>query len=302
MRTQFDKKDQRKSQRLYIYRVLVYAMNNKVAVLIAMMFIIIISGCLSTNKYTQTDNSLGAKSIDYNLMDQTSREEANIAGVLERKVISTATLTIEVVSAQAAINDITNITLNSGGFILSSSINDIGSSHKSGFLTARVPQDKFYPAIEKIESLGTRKHRQVSGQDVTEEFIDLEARLGNLKKQEARLSDILEMAKTVKDIIEVEHELERVRGEVERLTGRLNYLNKSAEMSTITVNVMESAPIAGGEWGISDVLRDAFRGFIESIKGLIIFTGFIIPILIYAGIMILVVLGIKKKLLPKLKA
>jgi len=175
-----------------------------------MMFLIIISGCIGTQKYSQTDNFLGAKSIDYNLMEQTSRDEANIAGVTERKVISTATISIEVVSAQAAINDITNITLNSGGFILRSSINDIGS-RKSGFLTARVPQDQFYPAIEKIESLGTIKQRQISGQDVTEEFIDLGARLDNFKKQESRLSDILEMAATVKDIIEVEHELERVR-------------------------------------------------------------------------------------------
>lgn len=277
-------------------------MNNKALVLYAMMFIVIISGCLGTQKYSQTDNSVGApKSIDSRITEQTSGEGANLVGVAERKVISTAILTIEVVSAQATINDITNITLNSGGFILSSSINDISSSRKNGFITARVPQDKFYPAIEKIESLGTRKQRQVSGQDVTEEFIDLEARLGNLKKQEARLSDILKMAATVKDIIEVEHELERVRGEIERLTGRLNYLNQSVEMSTITVNVIEPAPITGEEWGISAALGDAVRGFIESIKGLIIFTGFIIPILIYAGIIIMVVLGVKRKILPKLK-
>jgi len=72
-------------------------------------------------------------------------------------------------------------------------------------------------------------------------------------------------------------------------------------MSTITVNVMEPTPIAGEDWGISDALGDAARGFIESIKGLIIFTGFVILILIYAGIMIVVVLGVKKKILPKLK-
>lgn len=277
-------------------------MNNKALVLTAMMFLGIISGCLGNQQYSKTDDSpVTRNSIDSQLMEKTSVEGVIVAGVPERKVISTATLTIEVISAQAAINDIINITLNSSGFILSSSINDIGSSRKSGFLTARVPQDKFYPAIEKIESLGTRKLRQVSGQDVTEEFIDLGARLGNLKKQEARLLDILKMATTVKDIIEVEHELERVRGEIESLTGRMNYLNQSVEMSTITVNVMEPAPITGEEWGISVALGDAVRGFIESIKGLIIFTGFIIPILIYAGIMIIVVLGIKKKILPKLK-
>jgi len=238
--------------------------------------------------------SKGSPSID---------EVSNINGktLPERKVISTATLTIEVVSAQVAINDITNITLESGGFVSSSSISDIGSNRKNGHLTARVPQKSFYSTIEKIDALGTEKQRQVSGQDVTEEFIDLGARLDNLQKQETRLQEILKMATTVKDIIEVEHELERVRGEIESLTGRLNYLNQSVEMSTITVNIMEPAPITGDGWGISDALRDAVRGFIESVRGIIIFTGFIIPILIYLGIAVLIALGIKRKILPKLK-
>jgi len=79
----------------------------------------------------------------------------------------------------------------------------------------------------------------------------------------------------------------------------LNYLNTSVEMSMITVNVME--PITGEDWGISDAIGNAVRGFIESIKGLIIFTGFIIPVLIYAGIIFMVALGVKKKILPKLR-
>jgi hypothetical protein len=219
----------------------------------------------------------------------------------ERKVISTAILTIEVVNVQLAINDITNITIESGGFVSSSSISDIGSDRKNGHLTARVPQKSFYSTIEKIDALGTEKHRQVSGQDVTEEFIDLGARLNNLQKQEMRLQDILKMATTVKDIIEVEHELERVRGEIESLTGRLNYLNRSVEMSTITVNVVEPALITGNGWGISDALRDAVRGFIESVRGIIIFTGFIIPILVYLGIAVLIGLGVKRKILPNLR-
>ena len=112
--------------------------------------------------------SKGSPSID-------AGGNANGKTLPERKVISTATLTIEVVSVQVAINDITNITLESGGFISSSSIRDIGSNRKNGGITARVPQKNFYSTIEKIDALGTEKQRQVSGQDVTEEFIDLGA-------------------------------------------------------------------------------------------------------------------------------
>lgn len=100
----------------------------------------------------------------------------------------------------------------------------------------------------------------------------------------------------------MEHELERVRGEIERLTGRLNYLNRSVEMSTITVNAAEPVPFTGnGGWGITDAMRQSVRGFIESIKGIIIFTGFILPILVYVALIILIALGIKRKILPRFR-
>jgi len=280
-------------------------MNNKILTLFIIFISVIIAGCVNY-QMGGGDKSLVISDTDYSLLGQKSfsmEGESNVVAkkLPERKVISTATLTIEVASVQATVIDITNISLENGGFISSSSISDIGNDRKIGFLTARVPQKNFYSAIEKIEALGAEKHRQVSGQDVTEEFIDLVARLDNLKKQETRLQEILKMATTVKDIIEVEHELERVRGEIESLTGRLNYMNQSIEMSTITVNVRETTPITGDGWGISDALRDAVRGFIESVRGIIIFTGFIIPILIYLGVAVLVALGIKNKILPKLK-
>ncbi|MCZ7372153.1 MAG: DUF4349 domain-containing protein, partial [Candidatus Methanoperedens sp.] len=164
----------------------------------------------------------------------------------------------------------------------------------------RIPQKNFYSAVEQIESLGTVRSKEIKGQDVTEEFIDTGARLGNLEKQENRLSEILKMANTVKDVLEVEHELERVRGEIERLTGRLNYLNQSVEMSTITVNAAEPVPFTGESRGITEALREAFRGFIESIRGLIIFTGFILPITIYLILVILIALVIKNKVLPRI--
>jgi len=279
--------------------------NNRILIISLITISVLIAGCVNYQMGGQ-DRSLVRSDTDYSLIGTKSispQEEINYAGktIPERKVISTASLTIEVESVQAAINRITNITLENAGFISSSSISDIGGDRKSGYLTARVPQKNFYSTIEKISELGTEKHRQVSGQDVTEEFIDLGARLDNLKRQEIRLQEILKMANTVKDILEIEHELERVRGEIESLTGRLNFLNQSVEMSTISVNVLEPAPLTGEGWGISQAIRDAVRGFIESVRGIIVFTGFIIPILVYLGVLILIVLGIKRKILPKLK-
>lgn len=277
--------------------------NNKILIISLITISVLIAGCVNYQMGGQ-DRSPVSSDMDFSLKDtkSVSMEEASGGKTIpERKVISTASLTIEVESVEAAINKITNITIENAGFISSSSIRDIGGNRKSGSLTARVPQKNFYLIIEKVSKLGTEKHRQVSGQDVTEEFIDLGARLDILKKQEIRLQEILKMANTVKDILEIEHELERVRGEIESLTGRLNFLNQSVEMSTISVNVLEPAPLTGEGWGISQAIRDAVGGFIESVRGIIVFTGFIIPILVYLGVLVLLVLGIKRKILPKLK-
>ncbi|MFZ3383230.1 MAG: DUF4349 domain-containing protein, partial [Candidatus Methanoperedens sp.] len=192
-------------------------MNNKILAIFIIFIFVILAGCVSSQNYQMGGDDRSQFVSDFQSTGPGSKGsisidgESNVNGktLPERKVISTATLTIEVISAQVAINDITNITLETGGFVSSSSISDIGNNRKNGHLTARVPQKSFYSTIEKIDALGTEKQRQVSGQDVTEEFIDLGARLDNLQKQETRLREILKMATTVKDIIEVEHELER---------------------------------------------------------------------------------------------
>lgn len=274
-------------------------MKSKTLVLFSILLLVIAAGCVGKQgtpvqeKYTAPLKS--APSPDTASVSYDSK-----AVTTERKIISTASLTIEVKSVQAAFDSIAKIVQANQGFISSSSTYDT-AGRKNGQMTVRVPQKNFYPALEQVEALGTVKSRQISGQDVTEEFIDLGARLGNLKKQENRLAEILKNATTVKDVLEVERELERVRGEIERLTGRLNYLNQSVEMSTISVSASEPAPIGGQGWGITDALSEAVTGFIDSVNGIIIFVGVILPVVIFIAIVYYIALGIKRKILPKLK-
>ncbi len=282
-------------------------MKNKSILVFAVLLLVIVIAAvwLSSQQFALQAHSpsQSSKLLDRstsNLAEENKNYDAGNTVSLDRKIISTANIQLEVKNVQIIFNEITNITLAQGGFISGSSIYDAGGRN-NGQLTVRVPQKNFYQTIEQIETLGIVKSKQISGQDVTEEFIDTGARLDNLKRQEARLQEILKMANTVKDVLEVEHELERVRGEIERLTGRLNYLNRSVEMSTITVNAAEPVPFGSGEWGIMDALRQSLRGFIESIKGIIIFTGFILPILVYIALIILIALGIKRKILPRFR-
>ncbi len=277
-------------------------MNNKPVVIIAFLLLIATAGCVSSQNFSHKDSlksGIRLAGVDYSLQDEGTANDKNAVPV-ERKIISNAYLHMEVNSAENAVNKITNITQARGGFISSSSLSNIGGRN-NGQVTIRVPQADFYPAIEEIEALGTVGSKQVSGQDVTGEFIDLDARLGNLKKQELRLQEILKTAVTVKDVLEVEHELERVRGEIERLTGRLNFLNQSVEMSTIMVSAVEPASFVSSGAGVADTLRQAAGGFIESLRSIIIFTGYLIPVLLFIALILLAALGIKRKIIPRFR-
>jgi hypothetical protein len=213
----------------------------------------------------------------------------------EQKIIRSASLSIEVDDFQARSDALGRIVERSDGFISNSYSYVTDTGRKRGEITIRVPKDAFLSVISEIEQLGTVQSKQTSGEDVTEEYIDLTARLNNSERQEQRLLEILELADDVEDILDVERELARVRGEIEQLTGRITYLDNRVELATISISLYEPEPITHS-WGIRDAFRAAFEGFVSVIRGLIIAIGYVLPLLILVGIAWL----IKAKVLPKL--
>lgn len=108
-------------------------------------------------------------------------------------------------------------------------------------LQVRVPADKFDQSMLNLESLGKVLNKQVSTEDVTEEYVDTESRTRNLKKTEERLIDHLNRAAELEDILRVENELTRVREQIERMDGRLRYLTNRVSFSTISITLQEKA-------------------------------------------------------------
>jgi len=214
----------------------------------------------------------------------------------ERKIIQTASLNIEVEHFQSSFDAVMDIVERYNGFISDSHMHVTGTGRKEGRITVRVSTDMFLACITEIEHVGTVKSKHISGEDVTEEYIDLNARLNNSERQERRLREILDMANNTKEVLEVERDLWRVRGEIERLTGRMKYLENRVELAPIHVSLNEPEPITHS-WGIRDALRSAFGGFVSVIRGLIIFAGYALPLLI------LVCIGwlVKFRLVPRLK-
>jgi hypothetical protein len=149
-----------------------------------------------------------------------------------RIVIYNAALGIEVKDVEVSIKTVSNLAEQMEGYIQKVTTDSI---------VIRVPAAQFDDAIRPIEALGTVTHRDVEGTDVTEEYIDLEARLRQAKTVHARLEALLAKADAVKDALAIEKELARVGGEVERLQAKLEYLKNRVAFATISVRFKRAA-------------------------------------------------------------
>lgn len=144
----------------------------------------------------------------------------------QRMLIYTGQLGIAVADVESSVQATQKLAEEVGGYMLTMSANAI---------TIRVPAKQFFPVLERLKALGQTISKDVSAQDVTDEYTDLQLRLRNAEALRDRLVAILEKAANVKDTLEVERELNRVREEIERIKGRIAQLDKLIAYSTIEV-------------------------------------------------------------------
>ncbi len=127
----------------------------------------------------------------------------------------------------------------------------------TAYVTLRVPAQKLDALEAEITGLGVVLTRASNSNDVTEQAIDMEARLKNLRAEEARLRTFLDRTNKVSELLEVERELSRVRGEIEAMDAQLTYLKRQAARSTLTVTLTEPGPVvqpAGPTWGLREAV------------------------------------------------
>lgn len=183
-----------------------------------------------------------------------------------RLVIKTATLSIEVENVAEAETRISARAQELGGYVVSLQTNGTEAG-RTAVITIRVPAQRFDEALSGVEGLARKVFsRTISGDDVTEEFVDLESRLRNLEATRDRLLELLGRADEVEDALQVNQALTEVQGEIEQIQGRMKYLQQSAAFSTITVEVRPVPPppaiIEEDGWKPLNVAREALRGLI----------------------------------------
>ena len=186
--------------------------------------------------------------------------------VFLRRVIRTGQMAIEVERFDAAASRLFVIAEGAGGFVADSSFSEEDGVPRGTFVL-RVPAARFSEVVAQVEKLGTVQRRQISGQDVTEEFIDLEARVRNLARQEARLLAFMDRATKIPDLLAIEGEVARVRGEIERLTGRLRFLANKVDLATVQAEVSQKPKKAsGGFWDINRTLERVRTAFLNTVR------------------------------------
>lgn len=212
-------------------------------------------------------------------------------------VIKTATVTLEVGDdeLQETIQNATSSAEKYGGFVVSTSVND-GEDDPTGAIVVRVPAPRFGDALADLESLGRVASETVSGQDVTQEFIDLQARLRNYTSQETVLLRLMDEAQSVSDTIRVQNELSRVQLEIERLRGRITYLEDQTSMSTIELRIAEEGAVGAPPGEFEKAWERAKDGLVAVVAGLIASLGVIVPITLLAALVIFVFVRIRPKL------
>ncbi len=203
-----------------------------------------------------------------------------------RMIVRSGGASIEVASIDSAIPRVRAIASAIGGFVANSSVQAGHDQVRTAMLEVKAPAEGFERLVTALGPLGKVEYVNVTAEDVGEEYVDVEARMANDHKLEERLIELLAMRTgKLKDVLDVERELARVREEIERYEGRLRFLRAHAELSTLNITVHEPVPIIDhvGTNPIDAAARQAWHNFIGLVAFVIASMGVLLPVAVVGG-------------------
>jgi hypothetical protein len=201
-------------------------------------------------------------------------------------VIRTATASVKVESLEPAVAAVRELAVRVGGFVANTDVQTGEGQLRSATIELKVPATRFDEALSGLTPIGKLESANVETEDVGEEYVDVTARMDNAHRLERRLIDLLATRTgKLKDVLDVEQSLARVREEIERYQGRLRYLQAHTAMSTLTIYVHEPVPVVGsaGTSVMGEAVRQAWRNFVTFLAVFVQALGIIIPLGAIAG-------------------
>jgi hypothetical protein len=192
-----------------------------------------------------------------------------------RVIIYTGNISLVVMDTRQSVQTITILANEQGGYVSNANIYQYDEVPR-GSITIRVPAEKYEETLTRLRAMAIRVESENTGtQDVTEEFVDLEARKTNLEHTEAALQKLLDDRQQLgrtSDILEVHRELTNIRGQIEQIEGRMRYLANQAALSTITVELTPDVlyqPVSVAGWEPQGVAKEALQALVVALQGLV---------------------------------
>jgi hypothetical protein len=209
------------------------------------------------------------------------------------QVIRQAQLTVSVTSGSfdTKLADVRALVEREQGFIAGTDAQSSSQTDdriRSGVVTFMVPADKFDATIDELTKLGKVQNEHLTGQDVSAQYVDLQARLANEEAQRQAMLALLGRAQSVADIIAIQTQLGQITQQIEQLKGQIQYIDHNTAYSTVTVDLIEAgAPVSAqssDSWGFATALSDAAHNFVTTINYIVSGLGAIGPVVILLGL------------------
>ena len=230
--------------------------------IISTLILVLILGCSDGNIERQDHSEMSDSSMDMVVDAESYEENATPESDTqkEQKIIKSANLVFETNDVEATYQKILKQTSQYKGLLQSdNSGKDYNRIYKN--LLVRIPTENFQAFLVGVsEGVPYFDQRNISQQDVSEEFIDLEARLKAKRELENRYIELLKKANTVKDMLEIERELSTIREEIEARQGRLQYLQNQVSMSTLDIRFYKTTAETGVTQSYGQKMKNALQG------------------------------------------
>nr|WP_244262629.1 DUF4349 domain-containing protein [Thermoanaerobacter siderophilus] len=199
-----------------------------------------------------------------------------------RKITKNATISLEVEDVNVCYDKVFKLVKEAEGFIESSDETVFTDNTKRINLVLKVREDKFESVISQIKEFGKVTALRIDSKDVTEQYYDLKARLKNLEIEEQKLQDIMNKASTVKEMLEVESEINRIRSDIESMKEQLKVWENLTRLGTINLLIREVSKVEKPTTLVSfkGIGRDIKQAFINNVNFLIFFIKKLIIILV----------------------
>jgi len=254
-------------------------LNMKSRFIIIFLALAFISACSSVDKIREKFESSKNSSAMVGAAVEGEQSVSPNSAIPDRKIIHTIHLSLEVDDIQTAAEGIQKMAADINGFVVDLRSYEDDAGRRTMSLKLKVPASEIENTCAMIKELGHIREENVSGEDVTEQYVDLEARLQNAKRLEDRILKLLDQkSESLKDILDVERELSKVRERIETMEGRKHFMDDRIRLATISIELSEPPGFGRGIFDpLYGLLNRALSMFTASIAVLVVVTSAAVP-------------------------